>query len=169
MTEKEFPIYAFEERRRFGVSMQESKSDIEPLEDFLDNQEVEQRHAIFEILFANQSQQYRRDTNSTYQVIRYKNYILLEFLIEHYDFEDLDKVCYEIENCNKILIQEGDEGLKKMIKLLMRGTRSPIFLKEHYFEYDKTLLFILRYIKNPIQVEKTDQEQTLKITYKIDL
>ncbi|WP_375562269.1 hypothetical protein ACE193_06890 [Bernardetia sp. OM2101] len=171
MIEKEFPIFAFEEMRRFGVDMHERKNDTEPLEVFLDSHKIErkQRHATFEILFTNQSQQYRRDTNSTYQVILYKNCIVLEFLIEHYDFEDIDKVCYEIQNCNRILIQEGDEGLKKMIKLLIRGTRSPNFLKEYYFDYDMSLLFILRYIKNPIQVEKTDQENTLKITYKIDL
>ena len=58
--------------------------------------------------------------------------------------------------------------MRKMIILLMKGERPSEFLKECYSNYNLCLLFLIRSIKNPIQVEKTTQEQTLKITYKID-
>ena len=171
MIEKEYPIFAFEERRRFGVSMQESRNDISILESFLDGQEIEQKPKdfTFRIFQENISEQIRRDTFSVYQVILYKNYLLIEFLREYYDYENIDKVCSVIENCNKLFIEKGDEGVKKMIKLLIKGKCSSEFLKKYYINYDLNLLFLIRYIKNPIQVEKTEQEQILKIIYKIDL
>ncbi|WP_338792497.1 hypothetical protein [Bernardetia sp. MNP-M8] len=172
MIEKEFPIFAFEEMRRFGVSRHEIKSDIDPLEEFLDNQGVEYKAkcSIFSIFVENLHQQYRRSTSSFYQIIRYENYILLEFLIEHYDFEDLDKVCYEIENSNKVFLEEGREGIKKMIKSIIKGKNNlSIFLEEYYTGYSIDFMVLIHKSRNSIQVEKTEQEHTLKITYKIDL
>ncbi|WP_338812603.1 hypothetical protein V9L05_14605 [Bernardetia sp. Wsw4-3y2] len=172
MIEKEFPVFAFEEIRSFGVSMQESKSDIDPLEEFLDNQGVEYKakRSIFSIFVENLHQQYRRSTSSFYQIIRYENYILLEFLIEYYDYENIDEICFKIENSNKVFLEEGREGIKKMIKSIIKGkNNSSIFLKEYYTGYIIDFMLLIHKSKNPIQVEKTDQEQTLKITYKVDL
>ena len=48
MIEKEFPVFAFEEMRRFGVSMQEIKNDTSILEAFLEkyeNEECEKKRA----------------------------------------------------------------------------------------------------------------------------
>ncbi|WP_375562268.1 hypothetical protein ACE193_06885 [Bernardetia sp. OM2101] len=174
MIEKEFPVFAFEEMRRFGVSMQERKNDIEPLEVFLDKYKIERKpkSSVFNVFVEKSMQQWRRGGNSFYQVVLYKNYILLEFLIEYNENYDIDEICFKIENCNKLFIEEGDEGLKNFYKKVLASVKSKkysVFLEKYRTHYDLNFIDLIRKSKNPIQVEKTDQENTLKITYKIDL
>jgi hypothetical protein len=168
MTEKEYPIFAFEERRRFGVDMSESKNELSILESFLDEQKLERKpkSSVFNVFVENLNQQYRRNTSSSYQIIRYENYILSEFLIEYYDFE-VEAEATKILNCNKIFEKKGDEGLKDMFKSIIRTTGKDGL--ELDAKYGLDTIYLLRTTKNPIQVEKTTQEQTLKLTYKIDL
>ncbi len=171
MIEKEYPIFAFEERRKFGVSMQEIKNDISILESFLDEKEIERKPktSVFNVFVENLHQQYRRGRNSFYQIILYKNYILLEFLIEYGQDEDIDEVCFKIENCNKLFIEEGSEALKNIYKMIITGKHTPEFLKIYRTHYNLHYVDCIRKSKNIIQVEKTEQKQILKITYKIDL
>lgn len=170
MIEKEFPVFAFEEMRRFGVSIQEGRNEISILAEYLDSHKIERKpkKSVFNVFVEVLQQQYRRDTPSFYNVIRYQDYILLEFLIEYYDYENIDKICSEIENCNTIFIEKGDEGLKELFKSIIKAKgKQSLELGIKYGGLDT--IHLVRVIKNPIQVEKTEQEQTLKITYKIDL
>ncbi|WP_338762924.1 hypothetical protein WAF17_18585 [Bernardetia sp. ABR2-2B] len=174
MIDKEYPIYAFEERRRFGVSMQEIKNESSILESFLEKQEIERKtkKSAFNVFVENCMQQWRRGGNSFYQIIRYKDYILLEFLIEYREDDDIDELCFRIENCNKLFIEGGDEGLKSFYKKFLASIKSKNnsdFLEKYRTHYNLHFIDCIRKSRNPIQVEKTDQEQTLKITYKVDL
>lgn len=171
INETEFPIYAFEERRNCGVSQEQTKNECSVLIFFLDKQKIErkQKNSVFNVFVENSMQQWRRGRNSCYQIILYKNYILLEFLIELHEYEDIDEICFKIENCNRIFLEEGSEALKNIYKMIIKGKHTPEFLKIYRTHYDLHFIDCIRKSKNPIQVEKTDQEHTLKITYKIDL
>ncbi len=171
MIEKEYPIFAFEERRNCGVSQEQTKNECSVLEAFLDKQEIERKskNSVFNVFVENSMQQWRRGRISFYQVILYRNYILLELLIELHEYEDIDEFCFTIENCNKLFIKEGREGLKKMFRMIIKGKKYPEFLEEFRTSYNLDFILLVNRTKNPIQVEKIDKEQTLKITYKIDL
>jgi hypothetical protein len=174
MIEKEFPVFAFEEMRRFGVSMQEIKNDTSILEAFLEKYEIEKKSktSVFNVFVEKSMQQWRRGGNSFYQIILYKHYILLEFLIEYNENSDIDEICFKIENCNELFIEEGNEGLKNFYKKFLASVKSKKysdFLEKSRTHYDFHFIDCIRKSKNPIQVEKTNQEQTLKVIYKIDL
>lgn len=171
MIEKEYPIFAFEERRRFGESQEQNKNECYILELFLDEQEIERKPkcSVFNVFVENGMQQHRRGGNSFYQIILHKNYILLEFLIEYNENYDIDEICFKIESCNRIFVEEGSEGLKNIYKMILKSKKNSEFLEKYRTHYDLNIIDCIRKSKNLIQVEKTEQEQTLKITYKIDL
>ena len=171
MTEKEFPIFAFEERRRFGESLKQNKNECSILEVFLDEQEIERKPktSIFNVFVENLHQQYRRSTSSFYQIIRYENYILLEFLIEYYEDDNIDEICFKIESCNIIFAEEGSEGLKNIYKKVIKSKKNSDFLEKYRTHYNLHFIDCIRKSRNLIQVVKKAQEQTLKMTYKIDL
>ena len=89
--------------------MQEIRNELFILETFLDNQKIERKSKdfVFRVVSENIFQQIRRDTFSVYQVILYENYILIEFLREYYEWENLDKICSEIENSINYLLNKN--------------------------------------------------------------
>ncbi len=170
MTEKEYPIFAFEERKRFGLDIDKDKEEIDLakriFESWLLDYKIVQR--TNNVLIENISHSWKNNSVVDCQISLYKDYILLNFVIIYPTVIILNEFCFKIENCNKLFLEEGNEGLKNMYKTLIKEkfySETSIF----FTFYNLSFIDCIRKSKNPIQVEKTDQEQTLKITYKIDL
>ena len=169
MIEKEYPIFAFEEKRELSNNMQEWKSHTKALQIFLDAQKIERKlskkvgYIFGQVLL----KQFRRTNPSFFQVVLYKKYLLLEVIMQFSQQDDLEEFICKIDGSNEIFIEEGQEGLKNIYKLLIKSKKED--LPNPYSNYDLCLADCIRASKNTIQAEKIEQKNQLKVIYKVDI
>lgn len=159
MIEKEFPVFKTKRDTISNILREELIKTLDEWNMILGEGKI--FSAIRDVIFTQQYKFIDKIEEASCKLIYDKEGIFVNYEIVYFSIEDKLKEFEVIEKCNT-LFRQGKENFTNAYKRMCRRDKT-------FIEYDFQYIYIIARTKNPIQVEKTDQENTLRITYKIDL
>jgi hypothetical protein len=157
MTEKEYPIF----KKKESNTSELMREQIVKILDDWNIPDVKIFSQMRDVIYTQQYKIFDKIADATCRLIHDGKAILVNYEINYIFFSDKNEDFEIIEKCNSLFYQ----GLEVFINAYKRMCR----MDKAFSDYDFKYIYAIVRTKNPIQIEKTDQKQTLKITYKIDL
>jgi hypothetical protein len=129
--------------------------------DKLNMQDSEIYSKMRDVVYTQQYKIFDKIKEATCKFICDDKFIQIHYEITYKFIFDINNEIERIKKCNNLFYQ-GEE-------LFMTAYKKMCRMDKAFSDYDFKYIYTIVRINNPIQLEKIEKEQTLKITYKIDL